>query len=143
MLADADSLTDISHVETVVRVEQTPQHGQVLTDNAGMTLYAYEKDTPKASACQSGRCAERWPAVRVPMGVIPQAAPGVPGTLGIIELSDGTNQVTYNGRPLYRFSGDKQPGDVNGNGLLHLWSVVHPAPTATHAAAGQPAVKAP
>ena len=37
---------------------------------------------------------------------------------------DGTIQVTYNGLPLYRFQGDKQPGDTNGQGVGGLWSVV-------------------
>jgi hypothetical protein len=31
--------------------------------------------------------------------------------------SDGEPEVTYNGHPVYRFAGDKAPGDVNGEGL--------------------------
>jgi hypothetical protein len=35
--------------------------------------------------------------------------------LGTTEREDGTTQVTYNGRPLYGFIGDKSPGEANGN----------------------------
>jgi hypothetical protein len=34
--------------------------------------------------------------------------------------------------PLYRYSGDQKPGDINGNGLQGLWSVVIlPSPAST------------
>jgi hypothetical protein len=44
--------------------------------------------------------------------------------------SDGTNQVTYNGHPLYTFMGDHQAGDTNGQGLVAFggsWSALSPA----------------
>jgi predicted lipoprotein with Yx(FWY)xxD motif len=44
--------------------------------------------------------------------------------------SDGTNQVTYNGHPLYYFAGDSKPGDVTGEGNNSFgagWDVVSPA----------------
>jgi predicted lipoprotein with Yx(FWY)xxD motif len=31
--------------------------------------------------------------------------------------SDGKPQITYNGHPLYLFSGDQKPGDTNGQGV--------------------------
>jgi hypothetical protein len=34
--------------------------------------------------------------------------------LGTITRSDGKQQVTYNGHPLYLYVGDKRPGDVTG-----------------------------
>ena len=32
-----------------------------------------------------------------------------------ITRDDGTIQVTYNGLPLYHYSGDSPPGDTTGN----------------------------
>jgi hypothetical protein len=37
--------------------------------------------------------------------------------VGTTARSDGKPQVTYNGRPLYLFVGDKKAGDTNGQGL--------------------------
>ena len=39
---------------------------------------------------------------------------GVSGTLGVITLQDGSQQVTYNHKPLYTFLGDADPGDAEG-----------------------------
>ena len=43
--------------------------------------------------------------------------------------SDGSTQVTYDGHPLYTYSGDPAPGDTNGQGVNTfgaLWWVVAP-----------------
>ena len=42
---------------------------------------------------------------------------------------DGTTQVTYAGFPLYRYSGDKKPGDVKGQGFQGVWHAVTSAGT--------------
>lgn len=42
--------------------------------------------------------------------------PGVTGR-GILIRSHGVRQVTFHGRPLYRFVGDIQPGQVSGRGV--------------------------
>ena len=44
--------------------------------------------------------------------------------------SDGEPQITYNGHPLYLFSGDQRPGDANGQGVNAfggLWYVLSSA----------------
>lgn len=43
---------------------------------------------------------------------------------------DGTQQVVYDGHPLYYFSGDTKAGDTNGEGVNAFgagWDVVSPA----------------
>jgi predicted lipoprotein with Yx(FWY)xxD motif len=44
-------------------------------------------------------------------------AAGVKGTFGTITRSDGSTQATFDGHPLYTFTGDTAPGQAKGNGL--------------------------
>ncbi len=87
-----------------------------------MTLYAYAKDQPNSntSACM-GACLSTWPAFTTQgnptVGTNATASDGTKldsSKLGTITRSDGTTQVTYNGWPLYYFTGDRAPGDING-----------------------------
>jgi len=89
--------------------------GLVLADSEGHTLYAFSKDSPKASACE-GACAKAWPPLLVEKGE-PEPSNGASAArLGTITRADGSRQVTYAGHPLYSYSGDKQPGAATGNG---------------------------
>jgi predicted lipoprotein with Yx(FWY)xxD motif len=97
----------------------------ILTDSKGMTLYIFLNDTSASSTC-SGACANNWPALLT--NGAPIAGNGVDSTkLGTTVRADGTTQVTYNGHPLYYFSKDVQPGDINGQGIKNVWYVVSPA----------------
>jgi predicted lipoprotein with Yx(FWY)xxD motif len=92
----------------------------------GMTVYTFAKDVKDSgtSACVGG-CISTWPALTVPAGATPVAGAGVTGTIGTITRpDDGTLQVTYNGLPLYFFSGDSAPGDANG--VYTNWAAVKP-----------------
>ena len=91
----------------------------------GMTVYTFTQDVKDSgtSACTGG-CLTTWPALTVASGT-PTGGSGVTGTLGTItRADDGTTQVTYNGLPLYFFSGDTAPGD--GNGVYTNWEAVKP-----------------
>ncbi|MHB8448919.1 MAG: COG4315 family predicted lipoprotein [Mycobacteriales bacterium] len=49
--------------------------------------------------------------------------------LGTSRRTDGTVQVTYNGHPLYYYSGDSHAGQTNGEGINSFggyWYVVSP-----------------
>ncbi len=92
----------------------------------GMTVYAFSNDSANSgtSAC-TGTCATKWPPLTVPAGTTPTAGSGVSGKLGTITRTDnGAVQVTYNGLPLYFYSGDKAVGDTNGN--YPGWNLVKP-----------------
>jgi predicted lipoprotein with Yx(FWY)xxD motif len=41
----------------------------------------------------------------------------VPGTVRTIKRTDGSEQLTYNGHPLYTYAGDTAPGQANGNNI--------------------------
>ncbi len=100
--------------------------GTVLTDGNGMTLYVFTADSVNSSTC-SGGCAGTWPPLLTSGAVT--AGAGVSGTLGTINRSDGTMQVTYNGLPLYRYASDSAPGDVKGQGVGNKWYAATPGMT--------------
>jgi predicted lipoprotein with Yx(FWY)xxD motif len=111
---------------STVDAKPVGSNGTILVAGSnGMTVYNFSKDVKdsKTSACTTG-CITKWPALTVAAGATPVAGTGVTGTLGTITRDDGTLQVTYNGLPLYFFSGDKAPGDSNG--VYTGWVAVKP-----------------
>jgi predicted lipoprotein with Yx(FWY)xxD motif len=89
--------------------------GQVLVDSEGHTLYAFSGDTAGAATCE-GACERAWPPLLIEGGE-PHPSNGTSAArLGTIERPDGERQVTYSGHPLYRFAGDKSPGQAKGDG---------------------------
>ena len=101
--------------------------GMLLVAGAnGMTVYTFGKDVANSGTSEcTGACITRWPALTIPAGSTPAGGSGVTGTLGTItRADDGSTQVTYNGLPLYFFSGDTAPGDANG--IYAGWSAVKP-----------------
>ena len=101
-------------------------HGQILTNGDGFTLYMFTNDDQgaNASACM-GDCLAMWPAVPA----VESTGDGLDADLvGSFERSDGAGvQATYNGWPLYTFVNDKAPGDLNGQGMKGIWWILNPA----------------
>lgn len=121
-----------------LKTANDPKLGQILTDSRSMTLYLFLKDTPGSSSC-SGSCLTLWPAVTVGGEQPPAADAAITGKIGTIQRQDGTVQVTINDLPLYTFSGDTKPGDVNGQGINEfggLWYAVNPDGSANTGASG-------
>jgi len=92
----------------------------------GMTVYTFTMDVKDSGASNcTGDCLLNWPALTVDAGVTPTGGPGVTGTLATITRADDSSiQVTYNGLPLYFFTGDKAVGDSNG--VYTNWEAVTP-----------------
>jgi predicted lipoprotein with Yx(FWY)xxD motif len=107
---------------------RTGNLGSYLVDSQGRTLYLFEKDTGTKSMC-TGACASLWPPSTT--NGRPKAGSKVDAAmLGTSTRSDGKSQLTYNGHPLYRYSGDASAGDTSGEGLTAFggsWFVVSPA----------------
>jgi predicted lipoprotein with Yx(FWY)xxD motif len=99
-------------------------YGKVLFDGRGFALYAFTHDTAGKSRC-TGACAAAWPPY---LATKPHAGAGARASLlGTTRRADGTVQVTYGGRPLYHYVGDRQPGQIlcqNVKEYGGLWLVV-------------------
>jgi predicted lipoprotein with Yx(FWY)xxD motif len=107
---------------TVVVKAGSSSFGQILVDETGNTLYAFTNDTAAESTC-TGTCADAWPPVLVdPSWTV---APGLDaGVFSTVVRPEGGEQLMAGRFPLYRFSGDARPGDVNGQASGGVWFVV-------------------
>jgi predicted lipoprotein with Yx(FWY)xxD motif len=99
-----------------------------LTDKSGRAVYLWVKDTGDTSEC-TGACAGAWPPVTTTGA--PTASGGAKASdLGTITRSDGSKQVTYDGHPLYYYTGDTGPGTASGqgsDGFGAKWWLVSPS----------------
>jgi len=90
--------------------------GNILDNAQGRTLYLFKKDSGTTSAC-TGACTTFWPPLTA-TGT-PIAGSGASSSLlGTTKRSDGSSQVTYNGHPVYTYTGDHNTGDTTGEGLV-------------------------
>ena len=88
--------------------------GTFLTNGSGRAVYLWVKDTGDMSNC-NGACAGAWPPVTT-TATATASGSAKASDIGTITRSDGTKQVTYDGHPLYYFSGDSGPGTASGQG---------------------------
>ena len=119
--------TTASGQTATLGVSSDTRLGDVLVDAKGRTLYVFEKDAGTTSACAAS-CAIVWPPLQASGN--PVVGSGATASqLGTTKRTDGAPQITYNGHPLYTFTGDQEPGDENGQGLTNfggLWYAVSP-----------------
>lgn len=109
--------------QVIIRSARTPT-GEILIDAGGMVLYTYANDKAGMSECYD-QCAVTWPPVYVDGEI--KASSGIQHDISTLTRIDGRKQVTYNGLPLYYYSGDKNPGDMNGDGINGLWALARVA----------------
>jgi predicted lipoprotein with Yx(FWY)xxD motif len=97
-----------------VSVESIDGVGDVLVDSRGAALYTADQEADGEVRCTAS-CAEIWLPLTLPRGAEPTG--DVTGELGTARRPGGERQVTFDGRPLYRFADDPMAGDVTGDGL--------------------------
>ena len=99
---------------------------------------------PPSSNCVD-KCAEVWPPALTDGN--PQLQGVSDDKVGTVTRQDGTRQITIGGWPVYRYIGDKKPGQWKGQGVGGTWFVVDPngkknltcLPTGTPKAVAPPA----
>jgi predicted lipoprotein with Yx(FWY)xxD motif len=97
----------------VAEAQNSTLNRTILTTTKGRTLYSLSVEKNGKFIC-TGSCLSVWHPLVVRAGVMPTG----PVKLGTIARPDGGGmQVTFKGRPLYRFGGDAKAGDVNGEGI--------------------------
>jgi predicted lipoprotein with Yx(FWY)xxD motif len=107
------------------------RYGKILVDGKGRTLYLFTREKTRKPRC-FGSCAAAWPPLLVHGR--PGAGDGLrPGLLGTTHRRDGHRQLTYRGHPLYRYAGDRRPGQIRCQAVFEYgggWFVVSPQGTA-------------
>ena len=105
-------------------------YGRVLFDGRGFVVYAFTRDPRGKSVC-TGACAKAWPPYVVKTRL--RAASGVKARLlGTTRRADGSLQVTYAGRPLYYYVGDRSKGEIRCQNVTEfggVWRVIRPSGT--------------
>jgi predicted lipoprotein with Yx(FWY)xxD motif len=110
-----------------VAIRHAPGLGDILTTRDGMTLYTRDRFIDAdghdfrtdhgteatgralgAAACDVD-CIRTWHPLPAEAGALPS------GFWDIIVRPDGFRQWAYKGYALYGFSGDRRPGEINGN----------------------------
>ncbi len=106
-----------------VSVLNQPELGEILVDGKGRTLYRFNKDSawPMKFACNDA-CLDTWkPAKPADRSKLTGIAPKLIST---VTRPDGIKQLAVDCWPVYWFTGDKQPGDITGQGKMGLWFAV-------------------
>ncbi len=94
--------------------------GQTYTMNQfHMALYTYDGDAKNVSNCY-GDCAVNWPPALLAAGA------KLGKNYALMQRGDGSQQITFRGKPLYLFINDTKIGDLNGDGIGGVWHLSKP-----------------
>jgi predicted lipoprotein with Yx(FWY)xxD motif len=108
---------------------RSSQYGSILFNGRGRALYAFTRDRRGGSSRCYGACAKAWPVYFAGGRLL--AGKGVKRSLiGTTKRRDGRRQITYNGRPLYYYVGDKKAGQVTCQNVAEYggtWLVMRPS----------------
>jgi predicted lipoprotein with Yx(FWY)xxD motif len=111
-----------------IKVSATKKYGRILVDGSGRTLYLFTHDRRNRSRCY-GACADAWPPFLT--NGRPVAGKGTHRSrLGTTRRKDGSTQVTYRGRPLYYYVGERSAGQILCQDVFEFggrWLIVAPS----------------
>jgi predicted lipoprotein with Yx(FWY)xxD motif len=103
-------------------------YGKTVFDGRGYVLYAFTRDHGR-SACY-GACAKAWPPYYAPKSRLRVGAGLKRLLLGTAKRRNGRRQITYAGRPLYYYVGDRSPGQILCQNVFEYggrWLILRPS----------------
>lgn len=124
---------------TGIKIQPSLSSGKILTDDKGMTLYRRDAFRQEVGIHGLAHGVNALPAIGRSIGTRgcdaecrktwhPVAAPADAQPSGYWDIAvredDGTRQWVYKGYALYRYDGDKKPGDMNGNDIYDYMTKV-------------------
>ena len=109
---------------STLRIRTKEGIGSFLTAKNGRTLYVFTSDSPNQSNCYK-QCERNWPPY-IDGEFQLTVEEGIAGEVRLTERTDETQQVTYNGQPLYFYINDNNPGDIYGHQINNIWFVAEP-----------------
>jgi predicted lipoprotein with Yx(FWY)xxD motif len=114
----AGSASGGSGIVSVQSVDGT----NVLADSQGRTLYS--ADVERARIHCTGACTSFWVPVHASAKQSKSASADLKLGLGVVKRPDGTDQLTLNRLPLYRFT-QEGAGQLDGNGFVDDFDGTH------------------
>jgi predicted lipoprotein with Yx(FWY)xxD motif len=109
-----DLATAAGKKAAVVKTAQNAELDRtIVVTRRGLSLYTLSAERRGRFICVDASCLSLWRPLVVARGTRPTGAP----SLGTVRRPNGKTQVTYRGRPLYTFTEDTEPGEVNGEGF--------------------------
>ncbi|MBU2882018.1 carbohydrate-binding protein [Psychrosphaera sp. B3R10] len=120
---EADTQVDYHGCELVSPLLEVAEASLLLvggqdSSKPNYTLYVFDADIGQSTSQCNDQCAVNWP----PLLAEDNAANGVAG-LGLITRNDATQQVTFEGKPLYFYIGDQAESDKKGDDVPGWHSV--------------------
>jgi predicted lipoprotein with Yx(FWY)xxD motif len=119
--------------ETVLSSLRGDMGEQLVVKMNGHKLSLYISISDHGKSTCYGRCAKMWPPL-IDRGLIVVANRSChrgpcyihQEHLGTVKRKGGSLQVTYHGRPLYRYRRDTETGQVQGQGKNYNWAAITP-----------------
>lgn len=115
--AGVKNIWSIARADNVPVSVYTTDKGKILTNKAKMALYTFTKDSDGLSSCNE-ECAIKWPPLAAQKDDVASAP------FSIVTRKDGSYQWAYQGKPLYTWVKDQNPGDVTGDKVANAWNLI-------------------
>jgi predicted lipoprotein with Yx(FWY)xxD motif len=95
----------------------------VLANSAGKTLYSAAVEKGGMIRCTGG-CTSFWKPLTATSAQAKAASAKTGKSLGVVKRPDGTEQLTFDGMPLYSFA-TEGAGKLQGNGFSDVFAGTH------------------